>query len=118
MPTTVVLCQLCPACRYVGRCRDGMHFGNPFSHRPSKLPVVRVPTPRAAVDAFRAWLAGTDHQDVEPERRRWVLDNLHTLRGRRLGCYCGTWRPGEPRILCHAVVLAEMADALPEVPRP
>ena len=39
-----------------------------------------------------------------------ILAELPTLRGATLGCWCGEWRPGQPRIACHACVLAVMAD--------
>lgn len=35
---------------------------------------------------------------------------LPELSGKRLGCWCGNWSPGEPEIECHAVVLAKLAD--------
>ena len=52
---------------------------------------------------------------------RWVhllisnrpdLYNVATLRGKRLGCWCG--RSAEnPDLVCHAMVLARLAEALP-----
>ena len=38
---------------------------------------------------------------------------LHTLKGKRLGCWCCDW-PGEgkPSKPCHAVVLARLADEI------
>jgi hypothetical protein len=33
------------------------------------------------------------------------------IHGKTLGCWCGEWKPGEPKIACHAVVLAKMTDA-------
>lgn len=40
-----------------------------------------------------------------------VLARLRSeLLGKTLGCWCGDWRPGEPEIACHAVVLAKLAD--------
>lgn len=54
---------------------------------------------------------------------RYVLANphlrsrLHELRGKTLGCWCGSWKPGELEIGCHAVVLAKLADGPAGVPR-
>jgi hypothetical protein len=48
--------------------------------------------------------------------RQWVLayptlrSRLHELRGKTLGCWCGSWKPGDPPLGCHARVLAELAD--------
>jgi hypothetical protein len=42
--------------------------------------------------------------------RKSLWDQLPDLKGRKLGCWCGFWQPGEPDIGCHAVVLARLAD--------
>lgn len=47
--------------------------------------------------------------------RAWIVqspahaERLTELRGKRLGCWCGNWSPGESEIKCHAVVLAKLA---------
>ncbi|GHH69330.1 DUF4326 domain-containing protein [Kitasatospora indigofera] len=81
---------------YVGRPmhRGGWHLaGSPFScpFRPG-----RDGTRQEVVDRYRAWLL------ERPE----LLARLPELRGHRLGCWC------VPE-LCHAQVLAELADAGP-----
>lgn len=91
---------------YVGRVNGSSeHFGNPFSYLPNSLALVKVPSRDAAVSAFTQWLAGVSrYKDVEPGRRLWILANLHTLKGKRLGCFC---KPLD----CHGDVLARLADA-------
>ena len=55
----------------------------------------------AAVRIFTTWL-------MTQER---LLDRLHELKGKTLGCWCCDWPgEGEPDKPCHAVVLARMAD--------
>lgn len=88
---------------YVGRRDTGMHFGNPFSHQRGTLAKVRVASREEAIARFRTWLEGATDQDVEPERRAWILTNVPLLRGKVLMCYC------KPK-LCHGDVLAAMAD--------
>lgn len=88
---------------YVGRKRTGMHFGNPFSH--IGYGQIKVGSRQEAVDAYLDWLSGTAWLDVEPTRRKWILENIATLRGKRLGCYC---KP----LACHADLLAEAANRL------
>ena len=63
-------------------------------------------TAEKAVECYEDWiivgiLAGAP---LKPE--------LWELSGKRLGCACGDWKPGDPEIACHAVVLAKMADAM------
>src|SRR5262245_34444772 len=89
---------------YIGRRKHGMHFGNPFSDQPSTLAAVLCASRDEAIRLFRAWLDGRTHQDLEPERRAWILANLPTLAGKRLGCFC---KP----LACHGDVLAELAEA-------
>lgn len=92
---------------YVGRASHDKHFGNPFSHQGGTQASVIVGSRDAAVQAYDDWLNGVAWQPVEPERRQWVLDNLHTLRGQTLGCYCAPQS-------CHGDVLARMANDGPE----
>ena len=58
--------------------KDGMHFGNPFSHY--KYPGVKVvvPTAKEAVIAYEQWLRGIAYRDIEPERRRWILEQINS----------------------------------------
>lgn len=102
--TTVVNLRFQPYDVYIGRLRGiDEHFGNPFSHVGSSLARVRVQTREDAIMAFASWLRGTAYRDVEPRRRNWILENLHTLTGKRLGCFCAP----QP---CHGDVLARLAD--------
>lgn len=88
---------------YIGRQREGMHFGNPFSCKPRSLAEIKVNTREESIEAFRQWIIGGAHTEVEPERRQWVLDNLWRLRGKTLVCFC------HPRN-CHGDVLAYLVD--------
>ncbi len=51
---------------YIGRKRGEMHYGNPFSARPMSLAEVKVSSREESIEAFRQWLGGHDHQEVEP----------------------------------------------------
>ena len=87
---------------YVGRYYPGLGsspWGNPFK-------VGEHGTNAQVTTLFREWLAGRDFPDVKdatPERRAWILANVHTLRGKTLACSC---KPDA----CHADVLAELAQ--------
>jgi hypothetical protein len=74
---------------YIGRPKQPnvMHWGNPFGLSGDKC-AVRVSSRTEAMNRFWYWLEGTADQKVEPERRQWILDNLESLRGKRLGCFC------------------------------
>ena len=86
---------------YIGRRSGSAHFGNPFSHKRGTIAKVRVATRQAAIAAFRDWLSGAAYSDVEPERRVWILANMHTLRGQVLECFC---KPLD----CHGDVYLEL----------
>jgi len=82
---------------YIGR-KPGQphHYGNPF--------VVGDDGDRDEVtDMFEAWLIG-GYPDVEPERRSWVLNNMHRLKDKILGCYC---KPAK----CHGDVYVKYLDS-------
>jgi hypothetical protein len=77
-------------------------WGNPFVvGRAVRTPEgVVTPKDRAeSVDLFRDWVQGDDPQ------ARWIREHVGDLAGRTLACWCP--QPGP----CHALVLAEMADA-------
>lgn len=88
---------------YIGRMRFGMHFGNPYTHQRGTLGSVTVATRAEAVAAYDAWLGGTRDQELEPERRAWIIECIPGLRGLALQCHC---KPAE----CHGDVLARRAE--------
>ena len=80
---------------YVGRPGP---WGNPFGlegQRRSK---------RQAANDCRDWLAGNLFKHFEQGRRQWILDNIDSLRGKDLTCWCPLDKP------CHADVLLELAN--------
>ena len=81
---------------YVGRGR-GSIWGNPYSHMPDTLAQYKVATRQEAVDKYAQWI------QTQPE----LLHRLIQLKGQTLGCWCVP-------AACHATILAQMADALPE----
>lgn len=104
MPTRVVHIRKEKCEVYIGRKDFGMHFGNPFTHLVNtKVKTVKMGSREEAITAFDEWLSGKGHQDVEPERRQWILDNIGTLKGKVIGCFCS------PQT-CHGDVLKRYAD--------
>lgn len=90
---------------YIGR-KSGheFHFGNPFTHKTGTQASVVVGSREEAVSDYAAWLNGDLYQEIEPERRKWILAQIPSLVNKRLGCYCA------PQA-CHGDVLAELATA-------
>lgn len=92
---------------YIGRSKNGgMHYGNPFTHLDVK-DTIKVGSRSDAVMAFKRWLSGSDHNEVEPARRQWILENIPSLKGKTLGCFCF------PQ-LCHGDILALLAEGTHE----
>jgi len=77
-------------------------WGNPF--KPAGK------TKAALTECFRKFRHALK-SSVEPRFVR-MRERLHQLRGRKIGCWCGEWKPGEPEIPCHACVLAVAANEL------
>lgn len=88
---------------YVGRKSQGMHYGNPFSHQSGTLAIVVVASVAEAISAYEDWLDGLAYQEIEPERRLWILEHLSELKNQTLGCFCAP-KP------CHADVLLRKAN--------
>lgn len=79
-------------------------WSNPF-------PVGTYADQAQAAELFEHWLATGEvpppwlftAESVE-DRRQFILDHVHELAGKKLGCWCDQTGP------CHAKVLARMAD--------
>lgn len=56
--------------------KDNEHFGNPFS-KAGYGGTIKVPSIGAAVVAYKEWLLGTNYQDVKPQQRDWILDQIN-----------------------------------------
>lgn len=65
------------------------HYGNPFSTKKYRGVKKVVPTIDEAVRDYEAWLRGTDFQDIEPERRQWIVNQINSgaLDGKKLVYY-------------------------------
>jgi hypothetical protein len=91
----VVHCKKKPYDVYVGRPSK---WGNPYSHMQGTTAEFVTATREEAVEKYREWIM-TQSQ---------LLADLHELKGKVLGCWCG------PRQACHGKVLAELANAIPD----
>ena len=71
---------------------NGMHFGNPFSHEAGPGVQMIVPTVKDSVKAYEQWLRGTAYQEVEPERRAWIVKQIEdgSLKGKPIVYYKGS----------------------------
>ncbi len=102
MNAAVVHCKRASYDVYIGRGRDPHtgapgEWGNPFSHRPSRVPgVIVVASVEEAIERYRL------HLWAEIRSGRISLERLAALNGKTLGCWCA---PGS----CHGEVLAAAA---------
>lgn len=86
-----------PNAVYVGRPTE---WGNPYKAPPLSR--------AAAIDLFRKWMV--DRPWLTPARIR------EHLGGKDLACWCPLVENDGNRVHCHADVLLEIANSLPEVP--
>ncbi len=102
MSGPVVHCKRAAYDVYVGRGRDPKtgepgEWGNPFSHRPSRVPgVIVVASVEEAIERYRL------HLWAEISSGQLSLERLAALDNKTLGCWCA---PGP----CHGEVLSEAA---------
>ncbi len=92
METRVVHCKRECYDVYIGRPSK---WGNPFSHKAGTMAKFRVDSRQEAIDAYKKWI-------IEGEGQH-LLDDLHELKGKVLGCWC---KP----LACHGDILAELAN--------
>lgn len=88
---------------YIGRRRAGMHYGNPFSAKENSLAKVQAESSEESVEMFRKWINGMDYLEVEPERRKWILEQINNgiLDNKILVCY-------NHKNCCHGDVILEL----------
>lgn len=85
---------------YIGRKSRRHHYGNPF--------IIGVHGSRdEVVKMCHSWLRGRAYSLVEPDRRIWILQNLNSLEGEILGCWC------EP-LPCHGNVYIQLLKEIKE----
>lgn len=74
--------------------RQSKHWGNPFN--------VKEYGQNGAVERFYRWLRGENN--LFPEQRKLILDNIDSLEEKDLACFCGLDEP------CHADLLLQLAN--------
>lgn len=89
---TIVHCKKQKFDVYIGR---GSMWGNPYSHKSGTKAIHIVKTRKEAIDKFEEYLLG----NIE------LMSQLHTLKGKVLGCYC------KPKS-CHGDVLIKYINKL------
>lgn len=78
-------------------CGRGSKWGNPFTHikdRETKAEFV-VDTRKEAIDRYRGYILS----------RPDLLNDLHELKDKRLGCYCASDKS------CHCDILIELIES-------
>jgi len=90
--TKVVNLKNSPFDVFIGRPSK---WGNPFSHREGTAAEFKVHSRDEAIAKFKEWIKS------QPE----LLDSLHELKGKTLGCYC---KPKK----CHGDIIVAMVNDL------
>lgn len=90
---------------YIGRTSGTKyHYGNIASHQDDTLAPVRVQSREEAIKAFEEWLDGEAYQEIEPERRKWILSRIPFIdENSILGCWCSPLR-------CHGEVIKKKVE--------
>jgi len=90
---------------YVGR---PTRWGNPFALKEYEDCYEPDEARKFCVNDFATWLdtgfPNCDDIRQYDEKRKWILDHVHELRGKDLACWCPAGQP------CHADVLLRLAN--------
>lgn len=92
---------------YIGRPNKNSPdwgFGNPWV-------IGRHGNRDQVIEKYKKWLTDGEadgNRDATPERREWILANLHLLEGQILGCFCNEDEN------CHGDVLIELYNSKKE----
>lgn len=85
------------------------HYGNPWSTPKDRLSpeTIVVQENEEAITNYRNWIEGTAHQNIQPKRREWIVNQINEgkLDNKKLIYY----KPGN--YVSHADVLADMVNS-------
>lgn len=76
----------------------GTKWGNPFKYTDKEHQFLY----------YKLWLERRAH--ILLEEREWIFDNLHSLRGKNLACWCPIRDKNGLYVPCHADILLELAN--------
>lgn len=72
-------------------------WGSPFSYKKGTKAIFIVSSRRESIDSHREWILNGDG---------YLLDDIHELRGKILGCWCNKDQA------CHADILVKLVNNL------
>ena len=101
--TKVVHCKKSPYDIYIGRAPGKRgKWGNPFTHlKDSTQAKYFRATRKESVEAYREYILNGEGKHL--------LNDLHELKGKILGCWCGTYTiEDKDNLQCHGQILLEL----------
>ena len=78
-------------------------WGSPFSYKPNTKAKYMVRTRKEAIEAHKEWLLNGEG--------RYLLEDLHELKGKVLGCWCNDHEK------CHGDILVKLVNDLDKEPK-
>lgn len=101
----IVHCKKAPFDVYIGRPKTGYSwgYGNPFS-------IGYDGNREEVIKKYESWLKTGNNfgnGNAKQERRQWILDHIHELKNKTVGCWCSF-----PKEDCHGRILLELANEL------
>jgi len=87
---------------YIGRGSGKRgKWGNPYSHKTGTLAKYKTETRQEAVEAYRDYIINGEGKHL--------LNDLHELEGKTLGCWCGNYTIADKdNLRCHGQILLEL----------
>ena len=83
-----------------GRCPKTGEFGiwgNPYSSKDSTIAKYKVSTKQESLEKYREYLLSNEK----------LINQLHTLKGKTLGCWCMPTNPKPGKYYCHGQIIIE-----------
>lgn len=102
---------------------EGSPWGNPFKPGMSGDQALAIITRIPKEDLTDHWkrdtrlVSAVERFEFYLLCRKSLLAQIPDLRGKTLGCWCTNWDgTGNPKMICHAMILARLANELGMVP--
>ena len=98
----IVHCRKEPYNIYIGRAKGKKgKWGNPYSHKSGTLAKFKVDTVKEAIEAYNEWIRNGEGKHL--------LNDLHELEGKVLGCWCGNFTLKDmDNLKCHGQILLNL----------
>ena len=85
------------------------NWSNPWSSKEDSMAKFRAESKKESLENYKKWLCGEDFTDILQAERNWILNQMSTLKGHKLGCICKIDNTKD-EYQCHGQILIDLIE--------